>query len=565
MRMESNGGNSGGTSPKRRTNVVGNGKSNHRHHQHHHHQHHQQHHHANNQPESSVLDGGTDANPPSSTELPPSSGSFLHISIIKLALGSRLLVIALQIVANQLMPDHDAGVFIAPRDKDAPDRPLDALVRFTLGGLNRWDGQYFLHIAEHGYTYENTLAFFPLFPFILKIVSSALSSTDVITFISYRELSLVLAVLFNMICFTGAAKALYRLSKLVLGSKKKAEIAVLLFCFNPASIFFTAPYTESLFAWLSFAVMYQCIEDVTSIFITIPLSLSILSRSNGMINIGFVLYFAIRRIVAQYNFHNVICICSRLFTMLIIVLFHYGIAQVYNYYLFCFEQKFNFPAHVREYASEHGLILAGNKTEESSPWCTNLLPLSYSYVQSHYWNVGFLRYYELKQLPNFLLALPAIYLTLSNSYHYLQEHWEYAARLGLFRVSKKQFKIMRPYDRLALVFVVHAILLTLFSLFFVHVQVTTRLLCAASPVLYWYAAEYFTGERTFIKRQVIRKLSKQVKDGDEISCTHVTNHVDLSDLLDIRCMNWQQQAILWYFVGYTVVGTILFSNFYPWT
>uniref|UniRef100_A0AAG5CZJ3 GPI mannosyltransferase 2 n=1 Tax=Anopheles atroparvus TaxID=41427 RepID=A0AAG5CZJ3_ANOAO len=558
MRMESNGGSSGGTSPKRRVNAVGNGKS-HQRHQHHHHQQY-----ANNQTQSTVPDGGTDAGS-STAELPPSSGSFLHISIIKLALGSRLLVVALQFVANQLLPDHDAGVFIAPRDMNAPERPLDALVRFTLGGLDRWDGQYFLHIAEHGYTYENTLAFFPLFPFILKIVSSALNSYDVVTFISYRELSLVLAVLFNMVCFVGAAKALYRLSKLVLGSKKKAEIAVLLFCFNPASIFFTATYTESLYAWLSFAVMYQSIEDVTSIFITIPLSLSILSRSNGMINIGFVLYFAVRRIAAQYNFHNVICICSRLFTMLIIVLFHYGIAQVYNYYLFCFVQKFNFPEHVREYAAEHGLVLAGNKTDESSPWCTNLLPLSYSYVQSHYWNVGFLRYYEIKQLPNFLLAIPAVFLTLSNCYQYLQDHWEYAARLGLFHVSKKQFKTMRPYDRLALVFIVHALLLTLVSLLFVHVQVTTRLLCAASPVLYWFAAEYFTGERAFIKRQVIRKLSKQVKDGDENSCTHVINHVDLSDLLDIRCMNWQQQAILLYFVGYTVVGTILFSNFYPWT
>ena len=171
----------------------------------------------------------------------------------------------------------------------------------------------------------------------------------------------------------------------------------------------------------------------------------------------------------------------------------------------------------------------------------------------------------LKQLPNFLLALPVVYLVLSNSYQYLCEHWEYALRLGLFRLTKKQHKVMRPYDRFALVFVVHALVLTLFSLVFVHVQVTTRLLCSASPVLYWYTAEYFTGERAFIKRQVIRKLSKQVKDGEENSCTHVLNHIELSDLLDFRWMNGRQQTILVYFLGYTVVGTVLFSNFYPWT
>ncbi|XP_058057683.1 GPI mannosyltransferase 2 [Anopheles bellator] len=516
------GSSSGGTSPKRRT--------------HHHHvsngEHHQQ---CYGSKQQSTAGGNhPSSNTESTAELPPSSGSFFHISIVKLALVSRLLVIVLQIVANQLLPDHDAGVFVAPRDTEQPERPLDKLVRFAFGGLERWDAQYFLHIAEHGYTYENTLAFFPLFPFILKIIGSALSSTDLATLIGFRELSLLLAVLLNMVCFTGAACAMYKLSKLVLGSKKKAEVAVLLFCFNPASIFFTAPYSESLYACLSFIVMYQCVEDVNLIFIAMPLSLSLLCRSNGMMNIGFVLYFVARRIVAHYNFHNVICICSRLFSVLMIVLFHYGIAQVYNYYLFCFEQKFNFPPHVRTYATDHGLVLAGNKTNDSSPWCTSAVPLSYSYVQSHYWNVGLLRYYELKQLPNFLLALPAIYLTLSNSYRYLHEHWDYAARLGLFRLPKRHQKIMRPYDRLALVFVIHAVALTVVSLLFVHVQVTTRLLCSSSPILYWYAAEYFTGERAFIKRQVIRKLSKQ-------------------------------HAILLYFVGYTVIGTVLFSNFYPWT
>ncbi|XP_062554175.1 GPI mannosyltransferase 2 [Armigeres subalbatus] len=485
-----------------------------------------------------------------------------HISITSLALLSRLLVIALQIISNHLIPDHDAGVFLAPRDPEAIPGKFDGLVQTVLGGLHRWDSQYFLHISEHGYSYENTLAFFPLFPFIIKIIASVLGGNS--SLVTYRELSLVIAVLLNVIFFVLAAKALYKLSNVVLGNKKKSELAVILFCFNPASIFFTAPYTESLYSWLSFAVMAQCIDDINSILITVPLSLSILCRSNGMLNIGFLLFFYMRRILSQNSFHNIICIGSKLFSILIIIIFHYGIAQVYSYYLFCFEQKFSFPLHVKEYAVAHNLVLAGNKTAESSPWCSNYLPLSYSYVQSHYWNVGFMQYYELKQLPNFLLALPAIYLVVSNSCKYIHENWDFCARIGLLRLSKKQLKNMRNYDRNAFVFIAHALFLALFSVFFVHVQVTTRMLASSSPVLYWFAAEYFTGDKAFIRRQVIRKLSRQVQDGTE-PCAHVENHVELTEILDIKSMNLKQLSVLTYFIGYAVIGTVLFSNFLPWT
>lgn len=203
----------------------------------------------------------------------------LYISITSLALLSRLLVIIIQIISNHLIPDHDAGVFVAPRDPEARPGKLDGFVNALFGGLNRWDAQYMLHISEYGYSYENTLAFFPLFPFIIKILTSVLGGGSPL--LSYRELSLVLSVLLNIVFFVLAAKALYKLSNMVLGNKKKSELAVILFCFNPSSIFFTAPYTESLFSWLSFTVMLQCIDDINSILITVPLSLSILCRSNG--------------------------------------------------------------------------------------------------------------------------------------------------------------------------------------------------------------------------------------------------------------------------------------------
>ena len=46
-----------------------------------------------------------------------------------------------------------------------------------------------------------------------------------------------------------------------------------------------------------------------------------------------------------------------------------------------------------------------------SLWSDKLIPLPYSYIQDSYWNVGFLRYFELKQIPNFLLAASMILLS----------------------------------------------------------------------------------------------------------------------------------------------------------
>ncbi len=75
----------------------------------------------------------------------------------------------------------------------------------------------------------------------------------------------------------------------------------------------------------------------------------------------------------------------------------------------------DFTDEIVAYGRDHGLKMP---SDDPSEWCQTSrdfsLPLPYAYVQSHYWGVGFLGYYEFKQLPNFMLAAPVLYIVVGS-------------------------------------------------------------------------------------------------------------------------------------------------------
>jgi GPI mannosyltransferase 2 len=68
-----------------------------------------------------------------------------------------------------------------------------------LSGLSRWDARHFLHIAEFGYIWESNLAFFPLFPTILRILGGILHQAAG-QMISLFSAMLFAGAAFNNVC-----------------------------------------------------------------------------------------------------------------------------------------------------------------------------------------------------------------------------------------------------------------------------------------------------------------------------------------------------------------------------
>jgi Gpi18-like mannosyltransferase len=105
-----------------------------------------------------------------------------------------------------------------------------------------WDAGHYTTIASFGYRYPQQ-AFFPLWPFIIKL----LSMMGITTFLS----SYILTFIFGLATFI----LFYLLAKSIMG-KSGARLALLAFAVFPSTMFLITGYTESLFLALALLAFY---------------------------------------------------------------------------------------------------------------------------------------------------------------------------------------------------------------------------------------------------------------------------------------------------------------------
>ncbi|KJE96876.1 hypothetical protein CAOG_007129 [Capsaspora owczarzaki ATCC 30864] len=428
--------------------------------------------------------------------------------VASLATASRIVILAAQAALNAAIEDYDTSGPIGVVNQSRPE------VQAALGGLARWDGVYMLRIAQmQEYEFEQISAFFPLYPAIVHAVGWMLGGS--------ASSLLIAAAFVSNVCFVIATIGLFLLSKRVLNTDRHAGIVAALFMLNPANIFFSAAYTESLFAALTFWAFYfaeRAFNPVQSRrawlwhgTCAITLALSSLNRGNGMVSVALPLFL----LVSQLR-HNLLYQPQRRRVRLVLG----------NLLLACFYVTFAVgPFLWWQYRSYHEFCTS---PEATRPWCSQSLPFIYSFVQEHYWNNGFLRYYELKQVPNFVLALPILVLAF--------------ATVGNFALTTLAEGRLRDFVLQGRTFqFAHCIWN---SATFPYI-VLTRFLCASCPAIFFGAANIV---------QPIKLRTNNTKNTTHSVMAHPTGIPGL-----------QAIALVAYFVLYSMLGCLLFPNFYPWT
>ncbi|XP_045401812.1 GPI mannosyltransferase 2 isoform X3 [Lemur catta] len=395
--------------------------------------------------------------------------------VLRFAISCRVLTLMLQAIFNAIIPDHHAEAFCPPRL--APSGSMDQLVEGLLGGLSRWDAEHFLFIAEHGYLYEHNFAFFPGFPLALLVMTELLR--PLWWFLSFRSCLLISVALLNSLFSVLAAVALHDLGCLVLHCPHQAFYAALLFCLSPANVFLAAGYSEALFALLTFSAMGQ-LERGRIWTSGLLFALATGVRSNGLVSVGFLMYSQCRGFFSSLTVLNplrqLLKLMASLFLSVLTLGLPFALFQYYAYTQFCLPGSAHpIPEPLVQLAMEKGYQIAeGNEP----PWCSWDLPLIYSYIQDVYWNVGFLKYYELRQMPNFLLATPVAILVAWATWTYVTTHPWLCLTLGLQR-SKNSKTLEKPdpgfLSPQVFVYLVHAAVLLLFGSLCMHVQESLRL------------------------------------------------------------------------------------------
>ncbi|MCL5265381.1 MAG: glycosyltransferase family 39 protein [Chloroflexi bacterium] len=140
-----------------------------------------------------------------------------------------------------------------------------------LAPWQHWDGLWYLKIAAQGYDYwDHSLAFFPFYPLVVRIVGSLLHGNY-----------LMAAVVVSVASYLVALVYLYKLARQEFdeGIARRSIIYLAIF---PTAFFFMAVYTESLFLALTVAAFYYA-RRKRWVLVGILGMVASLTRSTGLL------------------------------------------------------------------------------------------------------------------------------------------------------------------------------------------------------------------------------------------------------------------------------------------
>ncbi|KAK9364693.1 hypothetical protein V1509DRAFT_586809 [Lipomyces kononenkoae] len=397
------------------------------------------------------------------------------------------------------------------------------ILNYTLSRLLVWDTVFFIKIAQRGYVFEQEWMAGWLWTGTIRVVGDWLV-LPILTLMypalsegEYDELGnkvrsiygyAIAAVILAHVGHYLAVVMLYFTSRTIeqhIRSKSSNDtrlpgsgspsvfplVSALLYVVSPGGIFMSAGYSESLFAFFSFLGIYlrECQQHI---FAGLSFLICCGLRGNGVLW-GIVFLNDLFEAAKVRNWKKSIAVIVG--GTLVGVGFLAG--QIYAYFLYC----------------------------PGREWCNNTVPLIYGYVQSHYWNVGFLKYWRTWQIPNFFFAFPTWFM--------------------IYRSYQKYRSVshLRPY-------VIIAMAMLVMSVFIWHVQIITRV-GTCIPLIYWYVAE---------------RIFADAPEAQDVAAVGVERRWSLKGIISRARADFRSHEGLWevrYMVTWIAVQAVLYASFIP--
>ena len=220
-----------------------------------------------------------------------------------------------------------------------------------------------------------------------------------------------------------------------------ANLVTTLFLCSPSTLFFTIPYSESTFSaftFLGYCIALSPSHHSMSIYgtnLVIAVAMWMLAsgtRSNGSIQMCYIIMITMGTVV--YHFQKVIHGLTRIDlknlgrSMVSLVT-----AWMYPLWAIIWMTLLLFPPLFHDYLGYLQFCSASTTSSTSlqysiPSWCqsNNIIVYNpfqfslYRYVQEKHWNVGLFHYYEMKNIPNFLLAAPIVLISIYAIVQWLQ-------------------------------------------------------------------------------------------------------------------------------------------------
>ena len=418
-------------------------------------------------------------------------------AVLGSAVISRVLWLLFCVCADWALADHAA--------QGVTDFELTASLSFPWRAFTKWDSAHFLNLAARGYEHEMETVFFLLYPAIIGKVARY-SYGLIGHYASFASTLVASALVVNAVYHSLSCLLLWLLLERwgVTLKRRKVGVVIVYILFNPTMAFSITCYSESQYSFFAWLGMY--LLEVGTIWsgcgAIIAFFLASWTRSNGILNA----IFGIQALIEGYKQKSV---------PLLVVGVGVGLASALplvlddlaNFRHFCTPATTGsmFYEEVCGYSSrgEYQSVIVPldssciSLVSEYSAHVTANGGLYYSHLQRKFWNVGFLSSFTPKQLPNIMLAVP-IALIASNT---------------LWSCTSSKLRGAPWWHLLANL---------LLGLTVAHVQITTRILLAACPLIY----------------------------------------VGIADLVIAQS---RRPWVLGYVVLFSVGGVALHVNFYPWT